>query len=62
MNVLSDTSDSGTSGGAGGGAVVPSIDPSMLQGEIPDWLKWIVDNKDLILAIMAGITAGLLAW
>ena len=59
MNVLSDTSNSGTSGG---GAVAPSIDPSMLQGEVPDWLKWIVDNKDLILAIMAGITAGLLAW
>lgn len=62
MNVLSDTSDSGTSGGAGGGAVAPSIDPSMLQGEVPDWLKWIADNKDLILAIMAGIAAGLLAW
>lgn len=57
MNVLSDTSNSGTSG-----AVVPSIDPSMLQGEVPDWLKWIADNKDLILSIMAGITAGLLAW
>lgn len=62
MNVLSDTSDSGTSGSAGGGAVAPSIDPSMLQGEVPDWLKWIADNKDLILAIMAGIAAGLLAW
>ena len=62
MNVLSDTSDSGTGGGAGGGAVAPSIDPSMLQGEVPDWLKWIADNKDLILAIMAGIAAGLLAW
>lgn len=59
MNVLSDTSSSGTSGG---GAVAPSIDPSMLQGEIPVWLKWIADNKDLILAIMAGIAAGLLAW
>ena len=59
MNVLSDTSSSGTSGG---GAVAPSIDPSMLQGEVPDWLKWIADNKDLILSIMAGITAGLLAW
>lgn len=57
MNVLSDTSSSGTSG-----AVAPSIDPSMLQGEIPVWLKWIADNKDLILAIMAGIAAGLLAW
>ena len=59
MNVLSDTSSSGTSGG---GAVAPSIDPSMLQGEIPDWLKWIVDNKDLILAVITGIGAGLLAW
>lgn len=57
MNVLSDTSSSGTSG-----AVAPSIDPSMLQGEIPVWLKWIADNKDLILAIMAGVGAGLLAW
>lgn len=62
MNVLTDTSDSGTSGGTGGGAIAPSIDPSILQGEVPDWLKWIADNKDLILSIMAGITAGLLAW
>ena len=62
MNILTDTSDSGISGGAGGGAIAPSIDPSMLQGEVPDWLKWIADNKDLMLSIMAGITAGLLAW
>lgn len=62
MNVLNDTSDSGTSGGAGGGAIAPSIDPSLFAGEVPDWLKWIADNKDLILSVMAGITAGLLAW
>ena len=63
MNILSDTSSDSTGGASGGGgAIAPSIDPSMLQGEVPDWLKWIVDNKDLILAIMAGITAGLLAW
>lgn len=62
MNILTDTSDSGTSGGAGGGSIAPSIDPSMLQGEIPDWIKWIVDNKDLILAVMTGVGAGLLAW
>ena len=65
MNVLSDTSSDragGTSGGTGGGAIAPSIDPSILQGEVPDWLKWIADNKDLILSIMAGIAAGLLAW
>lgn len=62
MNVLSDTSDSGTSGGAGGGAVVPSIDPSLFEGEVPDWLQWIVDHKDEILAVMAGVASGLLAW
>lgn len=59
MNILSDTSSSGTSGG---GAVAPSIDPSKLSGEVPDWLKWIADNKDLILAVFAGITAGIIAW
>lgn len=59
MNVLSDTSSSGTSGG---GAVAPSIDPSLFEGKVPDWLKWIADNKNLILSVMAGITAGLLAW
>lgn len=63
MNVLSDTSNDSTGGASGGGgAIAPSIDPSILQGEVPDWLKWIADNKDLILSIMAGITAGLLAW
>ena len=63
MNILSDTSSDSTGGySGGGGAIAPSIDPSMLQGEVPDWLKWLADNKDLILAIMAGIAAGLLAW
>ena len=59
MNVLSDTSSSGTSGG---GAVAPSIDPSLFEGKVPDWLKWIVDHKDEILAVMAGVAAGLFAW
>ena len=57
MNVLSDTSSSGTSG-----AVAPSIDPSLFEGKVPDWLKWIADNKNLILSVMAGVGAGLLAW
>lgn len=55
MNILTDTSDSGTSGGAGGGAIAPSIDPSMLQGEVPDWIKWIADNKDLVIGALTGI-------
>ena len=62
MNVLSDTSSSGTSGGAGGGAVAPSIDPSLFKGKVPDWLQWIVDHKDEILAVMAGVVSGLFAW
>lgn len=62
MNILTDTSDSGTSGGAGGGAVAPSIDPSLFEGEVPDWLQWIVEHKDEILAVMAGVASGLLAW
>ena len=62
MNVLNNTSDSGSGGSSGGGAIAPSIDPSLFAGEVPDWLKWIADNKDLILSVMAGITAGLLAW
>lgn len=62
MNVLNDTSDSGSGGSSGGGAIAPSIDPSLFAGEVPDWIKWIADNKDLILSVMAGITAGLLAW
>ena len=48
-------------GGAGGG-ILPSFDLSSMNAEPPKWLQWIIDNKDLILAIMAGITAGLLAW
>ncbi len=63
MNILSDTSSDSTGGASGGGgAIAPSIDPSMLQGEVPDWLQWIVEHKDEILAVMAGVASGLLAW
>mgnify|MGYP004618000513 FL=1 len=40
----------------------PSIDLTGLQGEVPQWLQWIIDNKDIILAVMSGVAAGLLAW
>lgn len=49
MNVLQDTSTSGA------GAEIPNIDPTQIQGEPPQWLKWIVDNKDIILSTLAGI-------
>lgn len=33
-----------------------------MQGEPPAWLKWIADNKDLILSVMEGVALGLVAW
>ena len=62
INMLTDQSDSGAGGGGGAGGVAPDFDLSALQGEPPEWLRWIIDHKDLILAIMTGIAAGLLAW
>ena len=49
MTVLQNQS----TGGAGAG--VPDIDPTKIQGEVPEWLKWIADNKDIVLATLAGI-------
>lgn len=60
MNVLQDTSASGSDSGTGGGAL-PSFDLSEFEAEPPKWLKWIVDNKDIILAVLAGIAGALLA-
>lgn len=34
----------------------------LTDGKVPDWLQWIVEHKDEILGVMAGVTAGLLAW
>lgn len=62
MNVLSDTSSGGTGGTGGADITAPNIDLTGMQGEVPQWLKWIVDNKDLILAVMSGVATGLLAW
>lgn len=59
MNILQDTSD--TSSDSSGGFVAPSVDMSGIQGEVPGWLQWIIDNKDLILAVIGGISAGIIA-
>ena len=48
MNTLQDSSSSSSSGSA-----MPSMELSKgLQGDVPAWLQWIIDNKDLILAIL----------
>ena len=59
-NVLQDSSNTG-SGSSGGGVATPSMDLSGIQGDVPAWIQWIIDNKDLILATLAGITMGLIS-
>lgn len=50
-NILSDNKDNGTA--------TPSFDLSKMGNvEIPEWIKWIADNKDLIITI-ATIAAGI---
>ena len=62
MNVLQDNSNAGADAGGGvGGGAVPSMDLSSWQGEVPDWVKWIADNKDVVIAGLLGIAAALLA-
>lgn len=59
INMLSDQSDSGGGGGGGAGGAMPNFDLSEIN---VDALKWLTENKDLILSVIAGIAAGLLAW
>lgn len=56
MNILQDNSSN-----SGGGASSPSMDLSGIQGNVPQWLKWIMDNRDLMLQIIAGVVAGIIA-
>ena len=61
MNILQDDKSSSGGGAGGGGVSMPEFDLSKLQGEPPAWLKWIVDNRALILGILAGILAFIVA-
>lgn len=62
MNVLQENKDTDTGGSAsagGGGISAPSFDLSNWEDvEIPAWIKWIADNKDLVLGFF--IELGLL--
>lgn len=56
-NVIQDTSSA-----SGGGTTLPSFDLSKVeQIDVPDWVKWIADNKDTIiqLAEIVGIAFGI---
>ena len=59
MNILQDNGDVG-SGGGGGGVSLPSF-PDMSSIEMPWWIDWIAQNKDLVIAGLAGIATGLTA-
>lgn len=58
MNILSDSS---SSSGGGGSVDIPSFDLTNWGTEIPGWIKWIADNKDLILAALTGIAGAITA-
>lgn len=56
MNVLSDSS-SGSSGG-----IAPSFDLSAPENiDAPAWVKWIAENKDVVIAGLMGIAGALVA-
>ncbi len=56
MNILQDNNSSSQN------SATPSMDLSEgKQGEVPIWLQWIIDNKELILNILEGISVAILA-
>lgn len=59
INMLTDQSDSGAGGGGGAGGAMPDFDLSKMQGDPPKWLQWIIDHKDEILSVLAGIASAL---
>ncbi|MDO5003615.1 MAG: hypothetical protein Q4E39_05265 [bacterium] len=60
-NLDPDKNDSGNNE-TDSGIKMPSFDLNTIDGQVPSWLQWIVDNKDIILSVMAGVAAGLIAW
>lgn len=58
MNILQDTK---SGGGSGADITAPNIDLTGMQGEVPSWIQWIVDNKDLIISALFGIAGGIIA-
>ena len=58
MNILQDTSSS--SGGDISGTVTPSFDLSAPDNiEPPEWLTWLVDHKNEVLAVLGGIVTAI---
>lgn len=61
MNILNSNSTGG--GGGVGGAVGPDFDLSDLDDvEIPEWIKWIANNKDIVIGAIIGIATAFVAF
>lgn len=60
LDVLQENKDSKSGGGSD--FTMPTTDLSGMDIEVPKWLNWIVENKDIILSVMSGVATGLLAW
>ena len=59
MNILNSSSTGG--GGGVGGSVGPDFDLSDLDAvEIPEWIKWIADNKDIVVGAIKAIAEAFL--
>lgn len=65
INVLSADAEGGTGAGAGGvGTGISDLgipDLSKIQGKVPEWLKWIANHKDEVIAGLIGIAAAIAA-
>ena len=59
INTVSSSSSSG--GGGGADISAPNVDLTGIQGEIPSWVQWIADNKDLLISALLGIAGGIIA-
>ena len=63
MNILNSNSTGGGGGVGGGGIETPDFDLSNLEDiEIPDWIKWIADNKEMIINAIKGIAIAFLVF
>lgn len=57
MTILQDNRSGGASGG--GDTDFGMIEP-LPEGQVPKWLQWIADNKDIVISGILGITAALI--
>lgn len=56
MTILQDNRSGGASGG--GDTNFGMIEP-LPEGEVPEWLQWIADNKDIVIGAILGIVGAL---